>query len=123
MSASWDKTLKVWDLETGRVLRTLKGHSNTVSCMAVTANGKGLVSGSWDKTLKVWDLETGSPLRTLEGHSASVNSVALTSGGKWVVSASKDKTLKVWDLETRCARWKATLQQYLEWRRQRTGNG
>ena len=59
VSASWDKTLKVWDLETGRALRTLEGHSDSVSGVAVTPDGKRAVSASWDKTLKVWDLETG----------------------------------------------------------------
>ena len=69
VSASQDNTLKVWDLETGRALRTLEGHSAAVTGVAVTADGKRAVSASGDKTLKVWDLETGRALRTLEGHS------------------------------------------------------
>ena len=100
VSASWDKTLKVWDLETGRALRTLRGHSDSVTGVAVTADGKRAVSASWDKTLKVWDLETGRAVRTLEGHSDFVYGVAVTADGKRAVSASRDKTLKVWDLET-----------------------
>ena len=68
VSASGDNTLKVWDLETGRVLRTLEGHSHFVYGVAVTPDGKRAVSASADKTLKVWDLETGRALRTLEGH-------------------------------------------------------
>ena len=59
----------MWDLETGRALRTLEGHSDTVNGVAVTADGRRAVSASSDKTLKVWDLETGRELRTLEGHS------------------------------------------------------
>ena len=66
VSASWDKMLKVWDLESGWVLRTLEGHSHRVSGVAVTADGWRAVSASEDKTLKVWDLETGRTLRTLE---------------------------------------------------------
>ncbi len=100
VSASQDQTLKVWDLETGRVLRTLEGHSDSVFCVAVTPDGKWAVSASRDATLKVWDLENGGALRTLEGHSSYVNGVAVTPDGKRAVSASEDHTLKVWDLET-----------------------
>ena len=100
VSASEDRTLKVWDLATGRALRTLEGHSASVEGVAVTADGKRAVSASWDVTLKVWDLDTGRAMRTLEGHSSSVMAVAVTPDGKRAVSASHDKTLKVWDLDT-----------------------
>jgi WD40 repeat protein len=103
VSASWDHTLKVWDLVIGRALRTLEGHSADVSGVVVTPDGQHAVSASGDKTLKVWDLATGRELRTLEGHSKSVLGVAVTPDGRRAVSASADKTLKIWDLETGCA--------------------
>src|SRR5205823_5409322 len=93
-------TLEVWDLDAGRALRTLQGHSWSVYGVAVTPDGKRAVSASEDKMLKVWDLETGRALRTLEGHSADVWGVGVTTNGKRAVSASGDKTLKVWDLDT-----------------------
>ncbi len=107
VSGSADKTLKVWDLETGKCRATLEGHTNDVVSVAVTPDGKTVVSASADKTLKVWDLETGRCRATLEGHTGSVVSVAVTPDGKAVVSGSSDKTLKVWDLET--GRCRATL--------------
>ena len=100
VSASADNTLKVWDLERGRALPTLEGHSDSVNGVAVTGAGGRAVSASDDSTLKVWDLESGRALRTLAGHSDWVNGVALTKEGRRAVSASWDKTLKVWDLET-----------------------
>jgi WD40 repeat protein len=100
ISASLDRTLKVWDLETGRELRTLQGHSDSVYGVAVSPDGRRAVSASSDKMIKVWDLETGRELRTLQGHSDSVISVAVSPDGRRAVSASSDKTLKVWDLET-----------------------
>lgn len=99
VSASWDHTLKVWDLESGRELRTLKGHSAYVNGVAVRADGKRGISASDDKTLKVWDLENGLELSTLKGHSACVSGVAMSADGRYGVSASWDRTLKVWDLE------------------------
>jgi hypothetical protein len=100
VSASWDNTLKVWHLETGRELQTLKGHSGPVSGVALSPDGQRAVSASSDHTLKVWDLETGRELRSLEGHSDRVNGVAVSPDGRRAVSASSDHTLKVWDLET-----------------------
>ena len=60
-----DKTLKVWDVDSGRELRTLQGHSDGVNGVAVSADGRMAVSASYDQTLKVWDLDSGRELRTL----------------------------------------------------------
>ena len=100
VSASKDRTLKVWDLASGEELRTLEGHSSSVYGIAVTGDGRRAVSASGDKTLKVWDLESGQALRTLEGHGREVISLALTGDERRVASASFDETLKVWDLES-----------------------
>ncbi|MGH8650719.1 MAG: TIR domain-containing protein, partial [Gammaproteobacteria bacterium] len=100
VSGGDDRTLRVWDLESGRELRTLEGHSGWVRALALTPDGKRAVSGSDDHTLKVWDLESGRELRTLEGHAGWVTALALTPDGKRGVSGSDDRTLKVWDLES-----------------------
>ncbi|HEX8397559.1 MAG TPA: TIR domain-containing protein [Pyrinomonadaceae bacterium] len=76
----------------------LKGHSKDVYAVAVTPDGKQIVSGSKDKTLRVWDLASGQCQATLKDHSASVKAVAVTPDGKQIVSGSDDATLRVWDL-------------------------
>ena len=88
VSGSYDKTIKVWDLESGRLLRSLEGHTSEVNAVALTADGR-IVSGSWDNTIKVWDLESGRLLRSLAGHADSVRTVALTADGR-IVSGSDD---------------------------------
>ncbi|MEG4202308.1 WD40 repeat domain-containing protein [Microcoleus sp. Pol12A5] len=98
MSASMDKTLKIWDTETGRELKTLTGHSDGVDAVDLAPDGKTAISASMDKTLKIWDTETASELKTLTGHSNSVLAVDLAPDGKTAISASMDKTLKIWDL-------------------------
>jgi WD40 repeat protein len=97
VSASKDKTLRVWDLETGHS-RVLKGHTDGVSAVAVTPDGRRAVSGSDDYTLRVWDLDTGGS-RVLEGNTSSVCAVCVTPDGRCAVSGSSDDTLRVWDLE------------------------
>jgi WD40 repeat protein len=100
VSGSYDKTLKIWDLNTGKIIRPLEGHSGSVYAVAITPDGHRAVSGSYDNSLKIWDLDTGNILRTLEGHSRSVTAIAITPDGRHAVSGSYDKTLKIWDLYT-----------------------
>ena len=112
VSGSSDKTLKVWDSETGNCIRTLSGHSVGVSSCAISHDNKLIVSGSSDNTLKVWDSETGNCIRTLSGHSDWIRSCAISHDNKFIVSGSDDKTLKVWDSETgNCIRTMANLPQ------------
>ncbi len=81
-------------------IRTFDGDSGGVAAIAVTPDGRYVVSGSLDKTLKLWDLETGALIRTFEGHAHQVLAVSVTPDGAHVVSGSRDHTVKLWDLET-----------------------
>jgi small GTP-binding protein len=104
VSSSEDKTIKLWDLKTGKCRATLKGHNEKVYCVALTPDGKTIVSGADDKTIKLWDLKTRKCRDTLKGHTELVINLALTSEGKTIVSTSYDNTLKLWDLKTRKCR-------------------
>ncbi|MCV3214580.1 hypothetical protein OGM63_13835, partial [Plectonema radiosum NIES-515] len=88
------------DISTGKVIRTLTGHSSSVTSVAFSSDGKTVASGSYDNTIKIWDISTGKVIRTLTGHSSYVTSVAFSSDGKTVASGSYDNTIKIWDIST-----------------------
>jgi WD40 repeat protein len=100
VSGSLDKTIRVWNLETGEQVHSLKGHIHPVNAVAITGDNKYVVSGSQDSTLGVWNLETGEQKHSLKGHTSWVHAVAITGDNKYVVSGSRDKTIRVWNLET-----------------------
>jgi len=70
VSGSTDRTLKVWNADTGYCMHTLYGHSSTVRCMDM--HDSTVVSGSRDGTLRVWDTSSGNCLHVLVGHLAAV---------------------------------------------------
>jgi WD40 repeat protein len=100
VSGSGDRTIKMWNVNTGQLLHTFQGHSARVFSTAISPDEKILVSGSGDGIIKVWNLRTRQLLRTLTGHSKEVWSVAISANGQTLVSGSADKTVKIWDLNT-----------------------
>src|SRR5208283_4517673 len=78
LSGSMDHTLKLWEVESGRCLRTFEGHTGRVYSVCLSADGRYALSGSEHKTLKLWEVESGRCLRTFEGHTDPVNSVCLS---------------------------------------------
>jgi len=113
VSASADKTLRIWDVATGDTRRTLQGHTEAVYGCAVAPDGTWIVSASRDKTLRIWDVATGDTRRTLEGHTDWVQGCAVAPDGTCVLSASNDKTLRIWDVATGDTR--RTLEGHTEW--------
>jgi WD40 repeat protein len=99
-SASFDGTVKLWDVTTGQDIKTLKGHKSQVTSVSFSPNGKIIASASFDRTVKLWDVTTGLEIKTFEGHNSKVLSVSFANDGKTVASASSDKTVKLWDVTT-----------------------
>ncbi|KAG4427203.1 hypothetical protein IFR05_017314, partial [Cadophora sp. M221] len=95
----WIEALE-WIADWSVALQTLEGHSNWVSSVAFSPDGKQVVSGSGDETARLWDAATGALLQTLEDHSNSVGLVAFSPDGKQVVSGSYDNTARLWDAAT-----------------------
>jgi WD40 repeat protein/tRNA A-37 threonylcarbamoyl transferase component Bud32 len=92
--------IKIWDMPTKQVRRSLDGHLNPIQSLSLSENGQILASGSEDHTIKIWDMATGTLRQTLEGHTAPVWSVALSPDGQTLISGSDDQTVRIWDLPT-----------------------
>ncbi|KAI8645212.1 quinon protein alcohol dehydrogenase-like superfamily [Parasitella parasitica] len=96
ITGSYDKTAIVWNLETGEVLRTLKGHARCIRTLQF--DDTKLVTGSMDNTLRIWNYHTGQCIRTLEGHTDGV--VHLNFNCRILASGSADSTIKIWNFQT-----------------------
>jgi len=99
-SGSADATVKLWDVQSGRLLTNLAGHQGAVMAVAFSPDGKTLASGSSDAEVMLWDLATGKAPVTLVGHSAKVKCLAFSSDGAWLASGSADKTIRLWNAKT-----------------------
>ena len=97
-TGSYDKSVKIWEANTGKVLKTLKDHADAVYAVAFRPDGQRLASGSADRSVKIWDVATGKRLYTLSGHGDVVYSVAFNMAGNQLASCGADKTLRVWNL-------------------------
>jgi COMPASS component SWD3 len=99
-TASDDKTLRLWDAQTGDALVEFRGHDNFVFCCQFNTPSNLLVSGSFDETVKLWDVRSGECVSTLPAHSDPVTAVAFNRDGTCVVSASHDGLIRIWDVST-----------------------
>jgi WD40 repeat protein len=97
VSGGLAQTVKVWEVRSGRLLRTLRGHTGAVNDCALSEDGALVLSASDDSTLKLWDLPGGRLLQTLNGHGERVIGCALSGDGLLALSISEDKTVKVWE--------------------------
>ena len=99
-SASYDHTIKLWDVASGRELRTFAGHSDMVFFDSLSPDGRYLASASRDQSAKLWDARTGQEIYTFTGHRNWVHSVAFSPDGRYLATGSDDSTIKLWDLAT-----------------------
>jgi WD40 repeat protein/tRNA A-37 threonylcarbamoyl transferase component Bud32 len=96
-TASFDKTVRIWDIAHGFSIIIYRGHWDRVQAMTWSPDGKRVASASDDGTVQVWDATTGKQLLIYRGHSNAVNAVAWSPDGKRIASASDDKSVQVWD--------------------------
>jgi hypothetical protein len=102
-TASWDKTVKIWNAQTGTELATLQGHPGEVYPLAFSPDGRLVLSGDGSGVAILWDADTGKMIRDVRGHTKVVQAVAFAKDGKTVATAGWDKTIKLWDTATGAA--------------------
>jgi len=106
LSGSQDGTLRLWDIQSGKEIRSFGGHSDIVYSVCFSTHGQQALSGLRNGTLKLWDILTGLVIGSFKGHSDSIESVCISPDGRQALSGSSDHTMKLWDIqtgqETRC---------------------
>ena len=99
-SVSWDRTVRLWNVNTGRLLHTLTGHTNDIMSVALSPDGQTLASGSWDGTIRLWNPNNGKHQRTVTGNGSGVASVVFSPDGQTLVSGNADRTIQLWNTKT-----------------------
>ena len=99
VTASYDKTARVWNAASGQLLATLQGHTDRVRNAEFSPNGERIVTASEDKTARVWNAANGQLLVILQGHTGPVENAAFSPDGQRIVtvSATLDRTARVWN--------------------------
>lgn len=100
VSGGEDKTVKIWNTETGNLLRSLSGHVDGVRSVSISHDRQLMASASADETIKLWNVSTGELLRTLTAHQGSLWSVEISPDGQLMASASSDQTIRLWNVAT-----------------------
>ncbi|WPD24270.1 MAG: trypsin-like peptidase domain-containing protein [Candidatus Electrothrix scaldis] len=108
VSGSDDKTVRVWDIETGQELTVFRGHVQPVTSASFSPDGKLAASGAgfgWgyhdgEGTIRLWNVMSGKELAVLHGHSESVWSISFSPDGKLLSSGSTDTTIRIWNIRT-----------------------
>ena len=99
-TASQDKTVRLWDVESGSVIGTLKGHRRGIWSVVFSPVDQIVATSSGDKTVKIWSLTDHSCLKTFEGHTSSVLKVEFMCDGTQLLSTGSDGLAKVWDIKS-----------------------
>ncbi len=98
-SGSYDKSIKLWDVQTGQCVQTLQEQGSDIRALTLLGDGRLASGGSFDQSIKLWDVKTGQCVQTLQGHSDGVTALTLL-GDRRLASGSYDNSIKLWDVKT-----------------------
>ncbi len=97
VTASDDKTARLWDAGSGQLLNVLEGHTKGINNAVFSPDGQRIVTASSDKTAQLWNASSGQLLNVLKGHTYLIANAAFSPDGQRIVTASSDKTARLWD--------------------------
>lgn len=92
-----DDPIRIWDVETGMLVKELAGHRGDVKSLVFIDDGQILVSGSYDKTIKIWDVAGGALLTTMTGHGDFVQTIAVSQSARYLASGGGVAEIKIWE--------------------------
>lgn len=100
-SGGADRLIRIWDIETGRLLRSLRGHTHDIRAILYTPDGLTLATGSEDRTIRLWNPKTGEPTKLLfTRYDHNVCSLSLSPDGLMLARGSHNKDIKIWEIST-----------------------
>jgi WD40 repeat protein len=102
LSGSQDKTVRLWDVETGKQVRQFEGNTQGVSCVAFSPDGRQALSAGVDEAnrdfaIRLWDVDTGKEVCRFSGHTEHVTCAVFSPDGSRVLSCANDRTIRLWD--------------------------
>ncbi|MBY9005357.1 MAG: TIR domain-containing protein [Candidatus Lokiarchaeota archaeon] len=95
ITGSLDKSIKIWNLETGDLYHKIDGHDDEITCLDLSSDGSRIVSGSEDNSVKLWKLDTGNLMRNFTDHEGAIFDVLITPNDDYIISTSEDNTAKI----------------------------
>lgn len=96
-TCSSDKTIKLWDAQTGQLQTTLRGHNDGVSDIAFSYNNMYLASASDDLTIRIWEPKLEKTVKIMKNHTYHVNCIKFDQRSRILVSGSSDENIRIWD--------------------------
>ncbi len=100
-SGGADRLVRIWDIETARLLRSLRGHTHDIRAVIYTPDGQSLITGSEDRTIRLWNPTTGEPTKLLfTRYDHNVCSLSLSPDGLMLARGSHNKDIKIWEVTT-----------------------
>lgn len=122
ISTSADGTVRIWDVSTGKCVRTIgdegnpiaEQHPRTSLCIGVSPDGKKILS-TYNHEIEIWNAQNGICEDVLKGHTKAITKVNYSNDGKYVVSSSLDGTVKLWDVQTKECKMDIPLQTNSVW--------